>query len=205
MPARVVVGVAGGSASGKSEVVDRLAGRLGDGRVAIVSHDAYYHDLSHLPLAERRRVNVDHPDSLETELLEEHLEALVGGEAVQVPIYDYSLHVRLEKSRLVEPAPVLLVEGILVLAESRLRELMDLKVYVHAPEAERLARRLDRDVRLRGRTPESVREDHHRRVEPMHQEFVEPSRAHADLVIHGGGHNVEAIRSLADRIHGMLD
>lgn len=200
---RVVVGVAGGSASGKTAVVEELVRVLGEETATVVSHDAYYRDLSHMPLEERRRVNVDHPDSLETGLLVRHLEALLAGEPVEVPVYDYSTHVRRPYARSVEPSPVLLVEGILVLADARLRELMDLRVYVHVPERERLARRLERDVRLRGRTPESVRHDHEWRVQPMHRELVAPSRRFADVVVEEGGRNRAAIRTLAERIMEM--
>ena len=201
----VVVGVAGGSASGKTAVVRELVRLVGEERTAVVAHDAYYRDLSHLPLAERRRVNVDHPDSLETDLLLTHLNALLAGQPVEVPIYDYTLHVRREERVRVEPNRVVVVEGILVLAEERLRSLMDLKVYVHVEEEERLSRRLRRDVEKRGRTPESVREDHVRRVQPMHDEFVAPSRLHADVVVEEGGYNHIAIAALVRRIRGMVE
>ena len=200
----LIVGVAGGSASGKSAVVEALTGELGPGTVTVVPHDAYYRDLSHLEMEERRRVNVDHPDSLETRLLVEHLRALQAGASVELPAYDFTTHTRGERGSPVEPAPVLVVEGILVLAEARLRRLMDLKVFVHVPADERLARRLERDVRLRGRTPDSVRADHETRVQPMHERFVEPSRRWADLVVEGGGRNTDAIEALARRILGML-
>ena len=200
----VVVGVAGGSASGKSAVVEAVVEELGSETVAVVPHDAYYRDLSHLEMEERRRVNVDHPDSLETALLLGHLRALRTGTPVELPVYDFATHTRADRGRVLEPAPVLLVEGILVLAEARLRRLMDLKVFVHVSADERLARRLDRDVRLRGRTPDSVRADHESRVQPMHERFVEPSREWADVVIEGGGFNTGAILALARTIRGML-
>lgn len=199
-----MVGIAGGSASGKTAVARRIVRALGEEKTAIVQHDAYYRDLSHLTLEERRRVNVDHPDSLETDLMVEDLRRLVQGDPIELPVYDYSTHVRLDDRRVVEPAPVVIVEGILVLALARLRRLMDLKVYVHVPEVERLARRLARDVERRGRTPASVREDHEWRVQPMHREFVGPSRAHADVVIEEGGRNADAIERLVAEIrHGL--
>ncbi|NNF13147.1 MAG: uridine kinase [Gemmatimonadetes bacterium] len=200
----LVVGIAGGSASGKTAVARRVVSALGEEDTTIVPHDAYYRDLSHLPLEERRRVNVDHPDSLETDLMVEDLHQLIGGDPVALPVYDYSTHVRLDDRRIVEPAPVLIIEGILVLALEGLRRLMDLKVYVHVPEAERLARRLARDVERRGRTPESVRTDHEWRVQPMHREFVGPSRDHADVVIEEGGHNAGAIDRLVAEIRRTL-
>lgn len=200
----VVLGVAGGSASGKSAVVHEIVAALGPEITAVVQHDAYYRDLSHLPLEERRRANVDHPRSLETDLLIEHLEALLGGDPVEMPVYDFSTHTRSDDRVRVEPAPVVIVEGILVLAEERLREHMDLKVYVQVDERERLARRLARDVRLRGRTPESVRADHVERVQPMHERFVGPSRAWADVVIREGGTNRPAIRELVAKVEAMI-
>lgn len=202
--ASLVVGIAGGSASGKTAVTRRVVHALGEEETAIVPHDAYYRDLSHLPLEERRRVNVDHPDSLETDLMLQDLRRLLAGEPIGLPLYDYSTHVRLEELQLIEPAPVVIVEGILVLALERLRRLMDLKVYVHVSEAERLARRLARDVERRGRTPESVRTDHEWRVQPMHREFVGPSRDHADLVIEEGGQNADAIERLVAEIRRGL-
>ena len=200
----LVVGVAGGSASGKSAVVEAVVEKLGADTVAVVPHDAYYRDLSHLEMEERRRVNVDHPDSLETSLLLGHLRALRAGKPVELPVYDFATHTRAGRGRVLEPAPVVLVEGILVLAEARLRRLMDLKVFVHVPADERLTRRLDRDVRLRGRTPDSVRADHETRVQPMHERFVEPSRRWADMVIEGGGRNTDAILALTRTIRRLL-
>lgn len=197
--------MAGGSASGKSAVVHRVTRLLGSDAVAVVPHDAYYRDLSHLTMTERRQVNVDHPDALQTDLLVEHLDRLLQGRAIERPVYDFSTHVRASSPVTVRPAPVLIVEGILVLAEEVLRKRMDLKVFVDVPERVRLERRLERDVRLRGRTPESVRHDHETRVEPMHARFVEPSREHADVVITGGGRNVEAIRKLVARIEAILE
>lgn len=201
----VVMGVAGGSGSGKSAVVREVARMLGEERTVVVHHDAYYRDLSHLALPERKRVNVDHPDALETELMEAHLRRLLAGEPVEGPVYDYTTHTRSTERVPVEAAPVVIVEGILVLAEERLRRLMDLKVYVHVDEEERFARRLSRDVRLRGRTPESVRRDHVARVQPMHACFVEPSRAWADVVIREGGRNRDAVAELVRRIEEMLE
>jgi len=199
-----VVGIAGGSASGKTAVVRELVGLVGRDATAVVPHDAYYRDLSHLPLEERRQVNVDHPGSLETELLLEHLDVLVSGRPVEIPVYDYSAHVRRAERVRVDPAPLVVVEGILVLAEARLRGRMDLRVFVDVEEEERLARRVSRDVLVRGRTPEAVREDHERRVEPMHRQFVAPSRAFADVVIVGGGRNRPAIEALAHRVAAAL-
>jgi uridine kinase len=200
----IVVGIAGGSASGKSTVVREFARRLGPGLTATLHHDAYYEDLSRMPLDERILVNVDHPDSLETGLLVAHLGELIAGRAVEMPEYDYVSQTRSTPGVVVEPAPVLIVDGLLVLHDERLRELMDVRVFVDADEASRLARRIERDVSERGRTREEVVQQHQHRVEPMHLEFVEPGRQHADIVIAGGGHNLEAVGALVQRVRGML-
>lgn len=204
MKSSVVVGVAGGSASGKTAVVHRLVEVLGPGRTGVISHDAYYHDLSHLPEARRIEVNVDHPDSLETALLVEHLAELRAGRAVEVPVYDYASQTRASRGVWIEPAPVLVVEGLFALFEERLRELMDLRAWVDVTEEERLRRRIQRDVMERGRDRGEVERLHAGVVQPMHERFVEPTRAHADIVIEGGGHNLEAIRRLADRVRALL-
>jgi uridine kinase len=202
-PRPLVVGVAGGSASGKSTVVGELVRQLEPIRAAVLRHDAYYHDLSHLPPARRADVNVDHPDSLQTELLAEHVAALVAGRPVDVPLYDFATQTRGANPRVVHPAPVVIIEGILVLADARLRTLLDLRVFVHVNERDRLARRLARDVAERGRSAASVRERHERVVQPMHARFVEPSRRWADVTIIDGGHNAQGVEALARRIQAL--
>lgn len=199
----VVLGVAGGSASGKSTVVREVVRRLRPEAAAVLRHDAYYHDLSHLPLAQRIEVNVDHPESLETDLLATHVGALLAGSPVEVPIYDFATQTRSPDRTIVHPAPVIVVEGILVLADERLRAAMDLKVFVHVEEEERLARRLRRDTARRGRSAASVLAQHARTVQPMHDRFVEPSRAHADLVIEEGGRNEAAIEAVVRRLRAL--
>lgn len=200
----LVVGIAGGSASGKSTVVRELARILGDGRATVLSHDAYYYDLSHMPMEQRIEVNVDHPDSLETTLLVDHIGILRAGRAVEMPDYDYVSQTRAAAGRHVAPAPVIVVEGMLTLHERRLRELMDLRVFIDTTSEERLTRRIARDTVERGRKRAVVEDQHARRVQPMHDMFVEPSRAHADVLLTGGGHNQEAIQSLADRVLRLL-
>lgn len=204
MSRSIVVGIAGGSASGKSTVVQEVVHSLGPGVSATLSHDAYYYDLSHMPLAERLKVNVDHPDSLETDLLVGHVQELLQGQSVEMPLYDYSTLTRAPSGMSVDPAPVVIVEGLLVLTDRRLRDLMTLKVFVDADEASRLARRIARDVRERGRTREEVVHYHEHRVEPMHTSFVEPTRAQADIVIGQGGHNRPAIESLTAHLTALL-
>jgi uridine kinase len=185
----VIVGVAGGSGSGKTTVVRRLVDALGGDDVAVLHHDSYYRDASHLPPPERAAINYDHPDSLETELLIEHLEALLAGRAVHVPVYDFAHHIRTDRTERVEPRPVIILDGILILWDRRLRELMDVKLFVDADADVRLGRRLRRDMEERGRSADSVLGQYMDTVRPMHLEFVEPSKRYADVIIPRGGHN----------------
>jgi uridine kinase len=170
----------------------------------VIHHDSYYHDLSHLPMEDRVRTNFDHPDSLDTALLVAHLELLLAGASVDVPQYDFSTHTRHREPRRVAPRPLVILDGILVLADPELRRLMDYRVYVDTDPAARLERRVRRDVRDRGRTRTSVIEQFRRSVEPMHERFVEPSRAYADSTITEGGHNRLAVDELARTLVDLL-
>jgi len=199
-----VMGVAGGSGSGKTTVVREVVRGLAPLPVAVIHHDSYYRDLSHLPREERDRVNFDHPDALETELLVEHLRALRAGQAVQVPVYDFTTHTRTDEVREIRPTPLVIVDGILVLADPRLRDLMDIRVFVHTDPDIRLIRRLRRDIRDRGRSLESVIEQYTRTVRPMHLEFVERSRLHADVIVPEGGHNEVAVEMLVSALRSRL-
>lgn len=201
----IVIGIAGGSASGKTTVVSELARLVGPERVAVLRHDAYYHDLSHMPFEQRIEVNVDHPDSLETDLLVEHVRLLRAGHAIELPAYDFASQTRGPNGTVIRPAQVLLLEGLFTLWDERLRALTDLTAFVDTTEAERLERRIERDRRERGRDRAAVVTWHDRRVQPMHDRFVEPSRAHADVLIPRGGHNREAIESFAARVRELLD
>jgi len=201
----IVIAVAGGTASGKTTVATKILERVGAEHIACIPHDAYYRDLSHLPPSERERVNFDHPDSLETELLIKNLKALRAGRTVEIPVYNFTTHTRKQETRRVEPARVILVEGILVLAEPELRELFDVKLYVDSAADVRFIRRLRRDIEERGRTVESVCEQYLGTVRPMHLEFVEPSKRYADVIIPKGGFNEVAIDMVAARIRGMLE
>jgi len=201
----VVLGVAGGSGSGKSTVVREIRRHLGEELVTILHHDAYYRDLTHLPRAQRGTVNFDHPESLETELLVVHLKRLRQGRTVEIPTYDFPNHTRREATVPVEPSHVLVLDGILVLSDARLRDLMDLKVFVDTAADLRLIRRIRRDVRERGRSTESVLEQYERTVRPMHDEFVEPSKRHADLLVPEGGHNRVAVDLVVHRIRDLLE
>jgi uridine kinase len=200
----IVIGVAGGTGSGKTTVANEILQRVGAEHVAYIPHDAYYRELGHLAQEERARVNFDHPDSLETELLVEHLKVLCAGQTVEIPIYDFTTHMRTQETRRVEPAPVILVEGILVFVEPELRELLDVKLYVDTDADVRFIRRLQRDVHERGRSVESVCEQYLTTVRPMHLEFVEPSKRYADVIIPEGGFNEVAIEMVAARLRSML-
>lgn len=201
----IVIGVAGGTGSGKTTVANQILQRVGAQLITYIPHDAYYRDHSHLPLRQRDRVNYDHPNSLETELLIEHLKELRAGHAVEIPIYDFTTHTRTQQTRHVEPAPVILVEGILVFAESKLRELFDVMLYVDTDADVRFIRRLQRDIEERGRSVESVCEQYLSTVRPMHLEFVEPSKRYANVIIPEGGFNEVAIEMVAARVKGMLE
>jgi uridine kinase len=200
----VVLGVAGGSGSGKSTVVREVCRLLDGGMTSVLHHDAYYRDLSHLPFEERVGVNFDHPDSLETELMVDHVRSLLDGEAVDVPTYDFSTHSRRVDTERVEPTAVVILDGILVLADARLRDTMDLKVYVDTDADLRLLRRIRRDVVKRGRTADSVIAQYEATVRPMHLEFVEPSKRHADLIVPEGGYNRVAVDLVVARLRALL-
>ncbi len=201
----IVIGVAGGTGSGKTTVTNQILQRVGTENIAYVPHDAYYRDHSHLPPHQRDQVNYDHPDSLETELLIEHLKELRAGRAIEIPVYDFTTHTRTQQTRRVEPAPVIIVEGILVFAEPGLRELFDVKLYVDTDADVRFIRRLQRDIEERGRSVKSVCEQYLTTVRPMHLEFVEPSKRYANVIIPEGGFNEVAVEMVAARVRGMLE
>lgn len=196
----MIVGVAGGTGSGKTTVSEAILDRVGRDRIAYVQHDSYYRDRSHLAPDERSEANFDHPDALETDLLVEHLRALRQGRSVEVPVYDFTRHVRRDETRTLQPRPVVIVEGILVLAEEPLRREMDVKLYVDTDADLRFIRRLRRDMSERGRTLDSVVEQYLEDVRPMHLEFVEPSKRHADVIVPEGGFNAVALDLLADHV-----
>ena len=201
----VVIGIAGGSGSGKTTVQRRILERFGTRRIALLDHDAYYRPLDHLAPDQRSRFNFDHPDALETPLMVDHLDRLLAGEAIEKPTYSFETHSRLAETEAVEPRPVILVEGILVLAEPELRKRMDVKLFVDAAPDVRLMRRMERDLHERGRSVESVLEQYRRTVRPMHLEFVEPSKRHADVIIPRGGRNQVAIDMVLARVLSLLD
>ena len=200
----LVVAIAGGTGSGKTSVANAIRKSIGDEHIAFISHDSYYKDLSHLSLQERAANNFDHPNSLDTELMIEDLNKLRNGRATNIPMYDFSTHARIASVELVEPKPVLLVEGILIFAEPKLRSQFDIKIFVDAPADIRLIRRLERDRKERGRDGHSVIVQYLSTVRPMHIEFVEPSKRHADVIIPEGGHNKIALDMVISRLQRDL-
>lgn len=203
-PRPVTIAVAGGTGSGKTTVANAILDRVGSDRIAYLPHDAYYRDLSQFPTLDRSTINFDHPDAFETSLLREHIESLQRWESVQVPIYDFTRDQRTEQTRHVEAHPIILIEGILILAEPQLRPLFDVKIFVDADADLRFIRRLKRDIAERGRSPESVINQYMATVRPMHLEFVEPSKRYADVIIPEGGYNTVAIDMVSDRIRALL-
>lgn len=200
----IVIGVAGGSGSGKTTVTSKLMEHFAES-VAMIEQDAYYKDQSHLTMEERVKTNYDHPHAFDNDLLIRHIHQLLQYKPIQRPVYDYSIHTRSSETVLVEPKDVIILEGILILEDSRLRELMDIKVFVDTDADVRILRRLERDIQYRGRTMESVIEQYLTVVRPMHLQFVEPSKRYADLIIPEGGFNQVAINLLVNAIRTFLD
>jgi uridine kinase len=200
----VTIAVAGGTASGKTSISNAILDQVGAHNISYVPHDAYYKDLKDVPMADREIINFDHPDSLETSLMIQHIKQLQAGQSVNIPVYDFTHHNRTAQTLLVPAQPIILVEGILVLAEPTLRELFDVKIFVDTDADIRFIRRLSRDMAERGRSAESVINQYLRSVRPMHLEFVEPSKRYADVIIPEGGMNIVAIDMVADRIRSLL-
>jgi uridine kinase len=203
MAAPLVIGVAGGSGSGKTTVVRRIVDSLGPDRVTVVEHDRYYRNYPELRLEERAALNYDHPHVLDTDLLVCHLDALRGGAAIEAPVYDFTSYARLTRTDTLHPRPAIIVEGILILADAPLRERMDVKVFVDTDDDTRFIRRLQRDVKERGRSLDSVIEQYLGTVKPMHLEFVEPSKRYADIIVPLGGHNAVAVDLLLSMIRSL--
>lgn len=200
----IVIGIAGGTGSGKTTVANVILRRLGADKITFLPHDSYYRDLGDLNIEERKKINFDHPDALETELLIEHIQALIKGETVEVPIYDFTTHTRTERTLHIESQRVILVEGILIFADEDLLKLFDAKIFVDTPDDIRFIRRLQRDLVERGRTVDSVIQQYMTTVRPMHLEFVEPSKRQADVIIPEGGLNTVAMDMVVARIGEML-
>ncbi|MFN8451489.1 MAG: uridine kinase [Anaerolineae bacterium] len=204
LPRPVTIAVAGGTGSGKTTVSNAILERVGSHHIAYIPHDAYYKDRSDLTLEQRRAINFDHPDSLDTALMHDHIVALQDSQPVEIPVYDFTVHQRTKQTQHIDPQPIILVEGILVLAEQTLRPLFDVKIFVDTDADIRFIRRLKRDIAERGRTAQSVIDQYLNTVRPMHLEFVEPSKRYADVIIPEGGFNMVAIDMVSDRISSLL-
>ena len=201
----MVVGIAGGTGSGKTTLAKMILSREGGDQIAYLPHDAYYRHQPDLTLAERAKVNYDHPDSLETSLLIHHLQQLKRGESIEMPVYDFTTHSRKTDTVHVAPKPVIMVEGILIFVEKELRELLDMRIYVDTDPDIRLIRRLERDMEERGRTLRSVIDQYLTYVRPMHLEFVESSKRYADIIVPVGGLNVVALEMVVARLQALLN
>ena len=201
----IIVGVAGGTGSGKTTVVVEIMKGLESDKVVIIQHDSYYKDRSHLTVEERAAINYDHPDALDTPLLVDHLKRLLAGETIDVPIYDFATHTRKPECRQVKAFKAIVVEGILILADSNLRELFDIKIYVDTDADLRFIRRMERDIAERARTRESVVQQYIDTVRPMHLEFVESSKRYADVIIPEGGFNSVAVDMLLTKIRSVIE
>jgi uridine kinase len=202
--APLVIGIAGGSGSGKTTVAQAILQRVGTDRIAFLQHDSYYKDLRGLPPAQRNEFNFDHPNSLETDLLIKHVAALRNGKSVEVPVYDFSTDSRTAQTFTIQPRNVILVEGILIFTEAALRKLFDIKIFVDTDSDLRFIRRLERDIHERGRTTDSVVKQYLHTVRPMHLEFVEPSKRYADIIIPEGGHNTAALDMVVARVEALF-
>jgi uridine kinase len=200
----LVIGIAGGSGSGKSTVARKVAEALSRSSVAFLDMDAYYRNFAHLPMEERKRVNWDHPGAFDTELLASHVRELCAGQSVDKPVYDFLSHTRSVRTERVDPADVLVIDGILLFADEQTRQLCDIKVFVDADADIRLIRRLRRDVQKRGRSLDDVISQYLDTVHPMHLQFVEPSKRYADVIVPRGGHNAIAIEMIVAKIQHRL-
>ena len=202
---RLVVGIAGGTGSGKTTVARNIVRGLPQGQAVLLEHDGYYRDFSRLSVEERAKINFDHPESLETNLLMEHLQRLREGRSIEKPKYDYVTHTRSEESVHVEPVPVVVVEGILIFTDAALRESFDIRIFVDTAPDIRVLRRLARDTKERGRSVDSVIQQYYATVRPMHLEFVEPSKRYADVIIPEGGHNMIAVDMVIEKLRRFVE
>ena len=200
----MIIGVAGGTGSGKTTLAENIARAFGD-RVAVITHDSYYRAQNDMSYEERCKQNYDHPDAFETDLLCEHLDALARGEAIDMPVYDYTVYNRSSRTERVEPRAVVILEGILIFCDERLREKMDLKIFVDTDADERILRRIARDTKERGRSLDSVIDQYLTTVKPMHDAFVEPYKRYADIIVPGGGSNPAALDMIITRVNKQLN
>lgn len=201
----LIIGIAGGTGCGKTTVVNQIIDELPDGEVGVISQDSYYHNLSHLSLEERRQTNFDHPQSIDFELLEQHLKLLKTGKSIQQPVYSFLECNRTEKTIRISPSKVLIVEGILILTNAQIRKMLDIKIYVHADSDERLIRRLKRDVNERGWNLDETLYKYQTNIKPMHLQFIEPSKEYADIIIPNNKYNTVAVDIVKTIINEKLD
>lgn len=200
----MIIGICGGTGSGKTTVARRILENVSDEHVAFVQQDSYYRNLGDMPLELRHQINFDHPDALDNDLFINHVKALRAGEPIGMPVYDFAKHERKAESIRVAPKPILILEGILIFVDAALRELMDVKIFVDTDDDLRFIRRLQRDVKERGRSVESVIKQYLETVRPMHRQFVEPSKRYADVIIPEGGHNEVGIDLISGKIRAKL-
>jgi uridine kinase len=196
----MIIGICGGTGSGKTTIARRIIESVGREKVILIEQDSYYRNLADMPLDERHQANFDHPDSIDSEMLMNHLKRLKSGDSIEMPVYDFKSHTRSDRSEHLEPKPVVIVEGILIFSEPRILSLLDVRVFVDTPDDIRFIRRLQRDIRERGRTTESVIAQYYATVRPMHFEFVEPSKRNADIIIPEGGNPEIGIEFLCGKI-----
>lgn len=201
----LIIGIAGGTGCGKTTVVNQIIDELPDGEVGVILQDSYYNDLSHLSLEERRKTNFDHPQSIDFELLEEHLKLLKAGKSIQQPVYSFLESNRTDKTIQISPSKVLIVEGILILTNTQIRKMLDIKIFVHADSDERLIRRLKRDVNERGWNLDETLDKYQNNIKPMHLQFIEPSKEYADIIIPNNKYNTVAVDMVRTIINEKLD
>ena len=200
----MIIGICGGTGSGKTTIARKIVEAVGKENVILVEQDSYYRNLADMPLDERHQANFDHPDSIDSDMLVNHLKRLKGGHSIEMPVYDFKSHTRSEKSELISPKPVVIVEGILIFSETRVLDLLDVRVFVDTPDDIRFIRRLRRDIVERGRTVDSVIAQYFATVRPMHFEFVEPSKRNADIIIPEGGKQEIGVEFLCSKIREEL-
>lgn len=200
----MIIGICGGTGSGKTTIARAIVEAVGGSNVVLVEQDSYYRNLADMPLDERHQANFDHPDSIDSDMLVNHLMRLKQGLTVEMPLYDFKTHTRSDRIEIIEPKPVVIVEGILIFAEPRVLGLLDMRVYVDTPDDIRFIRRLKRDIAERGRTTESVIDQYYRTVRPMHHEFVEPSKRYADIIIPEGANSSMTLDLLASMVREKL-
>lgn len=199
-----IIGIAGGSASGKSTIVKKMLEHLGE-HAKVIKQDAYYHSFSHLPLEERKKLNYDHPDAFDFEAMLKDMAALKRGESIDMPVYDYVCYTRKEETAHIAASPIILIEGLLTLWYEPLRDLMDLKLFVDTDSDERLIRRIHRDMNKRGRSLDSIIEQYKQTVKPMHEQFILPTKKYADLIIPEGAQNERALQIVREHLLGLLE